>query len=244
MKMKTNLYKITDSHGNSCHGGTGSWVLGEWREAHGRLVPCKNGIHLCRVSDLTRWIAADTVVWRAEHKGKLIKADDKVVVRRARVVERIGKLTPKLLRRFACRCVRHTPLADGRTVWDLLKDHRLRKAVRVAEKYASGKATDSELAAAREGVWEVARTAPSAEVWAALGTTNRDPEEAAQDAAHMSAEAAWCIAFAASRTKGVAARAYAAIRQAQGDALLRLLARQTRKPRPPKPITTPKGVRR
>lgn len=32
------LYKITAADGSSVHGGTGSWVPGEWREVEGELV--------------------------------------------------------------------------------------------------------------------------------------------------------------------------------------------------------------
>lgn len=49
------------------------------------------------------------------------------------------------LRRFACWCVRNTPLPDGRKVWDLLTDERSRRAVEVAEAFADGRATEGML---------------------------------------------------------------------------------------------------
>ena len=64
------------------------------------------------------------------------------------VVLREEFIDAKTLRLFACRCVRGTPLPDGRTVWDLLTDERSRHAVDVAERYAVGEATGDELAAA------------------------------------------------------------------------------------------------
>src|SRR5688572_18687936 len=60
------------------------------------------------------------------------------------------------LRRFACWCVRNTPLADGRKVWDLLTDERSRRAVEVAESFAGGQATAEELAAARDAARDAA----------------------------------------------------------------------------------------
>ena len=60
-----------------------------------------------------------------------------------------------ILCRLACAFVRRTPLADGRTVWNLLTDERSRRAVEVAEAYcggsvsASGLAADASAAAAR-----------------------------------------------------------------------------------------------
>ena len=61
-----------------------------------------------------------------------------------------------LARKFACRCVRETPLGDGRTVWDLLTDERSRNAVVVAEAFLLGKATNEELAAAWSAAWDAA----------------------------------------------------------------------------------------
>ena len=55
----------------------------------------------------------------------------------------------KVYRLYACWCVRNTPLADGRKVWDLLTDPRSRAAVEVAERYAVGEATLAELNEAR-----------------------------------------------------------------------------------------------
>jgi hypothetical protein len=53
-----------------------------------------------------------------------------------------------MARSFACWCVRETPLASGRKVWDLLVDERSRNAVVVAELFANGDATREELQAA------------------------------------------------------------------------------------------------
>jgi hypothetical protein len=53
-------------------------------------------------------------------------------------------------RLYACACVRGTPLADGRTLWDLLTDDRSRNAVEVAERYAEGKASEEERLEARK----------------------------------------------------------------------------------------------
>ena len=102
-----------------------------------------------------------------------------------------------VLRLIACAMVRETPLADGRTVWDLLTDERSRNAVEVAERHARGEATDEELAAA----WDAARAA-----W--------DAARAAGDAAR---DAAWAAAWAAARDAAWAA-ARAAARAADRDA--------------------------
>ena len=69
---------------------------------------------------------------------------------------REGILDDRTLRLFACKCVRDTPLSNGRKVWDLLTDSRSRNAVEVAERFANGQATEDELKAAREVAREAA----------------------------------------------------------------------------------------
>jgi len=55
----------------------------------------------------------------------------------------------RLARLFACWCVCHTPLADGRVVWDLLADARSRHGVEVTERYVCGRASRADLTTAR-----------------------------------------------------------------------------------------------
>ena len=62
----------------------------------------------------------------------------------------------RVARTLICRCIRETPLHDGRTVWDLLTDERSRQAVITAEAYLEGKATRQELDAAGEAAMEAA----------------------------------------------------------------------------------------
>ena len=90
------------------------------------------------------------------------------------------------LRLFACWCVRHTPLANGLTTWDLLTDPRSRNAVEVAERYVVGRVTDDEMSAAASAAADAARAAG-----------------AAADAARAAARAAWA-AGAAARAAGAA----------------------------------------
>lgn len=92
-------------------------------------------------------------------------------------LERLGLGDGRKLRLFACWCARHTPLGDGRTVWDLLTDQRSRAAVEVAERFAAGEATAEELAAteaateaaAWTAAWAAARAAAWDAAWASAG---------------------------------------------------------------------------
>lgn len=61
-----------------------------------------------------------------------------------------GVLPERTRRLMACAFVRHTPIGDGRTVWDLLTDERSKNAVEVAERYANGQVTEEELSAASD----------------------------------------------------------------------------------------------
>ena len=100
------------------------------------------------------------------------------------VISRDGVFTYKELRLFACRCVRETPLADGRNVWDLLTDERSRNAVVVAEKFANGEATIEELAAARVAAGAAAMVAAMvAAMAAAMAAAREAAGEAAREAA-------------------------------------------------------------
>ena len=110
------------------------------------------------------------------------------------ILDKVEIRDDKKLRLFACWCVRHTQLADGRTVWDLLTDERSRKAVEVAEAFACGEATQEELDAAwaaGDAAW-AARDAAGAAAWAA-----GDAAWAARDAARAAAWAAWAARAAA-----------------------------------------------
>ena len=90
-----------------------------------------------------------------------------------------GVLTDKELRLFA--------VWSARQVQHLMKDHRSITALDVAERHASGQATDEELYAAmdaaRAAAWAAARAAARAAAW--------DAERAAAWAAAGDAQAAW-----------------------------------------------------
>jgi hypothetical protein len=135
----------------------GSWGLpgdgkpGAWREVEGDLIPCENGLHVCTRDQVIEW--GGEVLYEVEVSGESVTADDKVVVRRARLAREVGRWTDQTAREFACDCAERALEREegrGRTV-----DPRSWAAIEVARRHARGEATDDELAAA----WDAAGAA-------------------------------------------------------------------------------------
>ena len=108
------------------------------------------------------------------------------------IASRPGVMTDSELRLFACWCVRQ--------IWPLLTDERSRTAVEVAERFAAGTATESELAAAWAAAWAAARDAARdaagaaaawAAAWAAARDAARDAASARDAALDAARDAAW-----------------------------------------------------
>lgn len=108
----------------------------------------------------------------------------------------------RTLRLFAIWCARNTPMSDGRKTGDLLTDPRSLAALKVAERFANGKASQEELDDARDDAGAAAWAAVRA-AWAAA-----DAAWAAWDAAGDAADAAGAAADAA-RAAGAAGAAQA-----------------------------------
>ena len=210
------LYKITGPDGRSCHGGTGLWRLNHRRAVRGALVPYQRGIHVCRPADLPQWLMLDGIVWAVDCSDERITENDKVVVRWAIPRRRVGRMDARTLRLFACWCVRQ--------VWHLLTDERSRRAVEVAERYAVGEATESDLNAAESAAWSVAwNAAESAAEIAAWSAAESAARGAAWNAAESAARsAAWNAAKSAARSAAMSA-AESAARRAQSARLIEML---------------------
>lgn len=116
-------------------------------------------------------------------------------------LERISYSDKKILRLFACWCVRETKISDGRKVWDLLVDERSRRAVEVAEQYAKGNATYGELKVARKDAisalgpveWSALEKVEQMAKWAASEAAMKSTERSAYSAAVNSAS--WSIIY-------------------------------------------------
>ena len=174
------LYKVLGANGEAINGGTGKWFLphgnrpGKWMpKIVGDLVPCENGYHLCREKDLVLWLGP--TIYGAEYRGDRVDADDKIVVREARILRHFETWNEKTARLFACDC------AEYALGFIKEPDPRSIEAIRVARLFAIGEATGAELAAAyaaREATedaanaaaWDAARDAAYAAAWDAANS--------------------------------------------------------------------------
>jgi hypothetical protein len=74
---------------------------GAWVEAKGKLGSCQNGLHLARGPQLFEWLEAE--VYLAEFDGEMIDAGNKLVCRKARLVEQLH-WNPRIACAFAVDC--------------------------------------------------------------------------------------------------------------------------------------------
>ena len=151
------LYKWLNTGNKPAHGGSGEWGLpkngkpGKWWKVKGELVPCRNGIHLCREEDLPVWIAQD--LYEVEHKGRLVENQEKVVVRQARLTKHLDGWNEQTARLFACDCAERALEAVANP------DPRSVKAVWVSRAYAFGLVDDDAYSAARSAAYSAAYSA-------------------------------------------------------------------------------------
>ena len=157
-------YKVLNLDGTPCHGGVGAWSLptkradgswepGEWREATGDLVMCGNGLHGCDGErQLVQWLGP-LLVCEMEYDGEVVRGEDKVIGRRARLLRRIEAWNERTARLFACDCAeRVLPIFERARPGD----NRPRAAIETARRFANGAAAREELSAARAAAWAAA----------------------------------------------------------------------------------------
>ena len=136
-----------------------TYKLGRWtKRLEGPLVPCAHGYHLCAARHLPKWISRDLYV--AEYEGEAVDAEDKLVVRRCRVVEHLTGWNERTARLFAADCAeRVLPIFER----ERPGDDRPRKAIAAARDYANGDIDAAAWAAARAAAWAAAEAADAAE---------------------------------------------------------------------------------
>lgn len=207
------LYKVLGEKGECINGGRGEWFLpkgkrpGKWMPAvKGDVVPCINGYHLCRASNLLSWLGP--TIYEAEYKGELVEGDDKVVVRQARLVRKCGNWNSTTARLFAADCAeRVLPIFEKTCPGD----DRPRKAIEAARAFARGEINNAARKASAVAAWTAARNAARAAAWTAVWDAGWDaaresPRNAAAAAEASDAAAASCAAWYAAMDAARAAR--------------------------------------
>jgi hypothetical protein len=96
------------------------WPVGEWVETDGEVGLCRNGVHVCRVEALPRWI--DDELWTIEVDGVTEEDEGVLVARRGRLLERIDAWNAETSRELARSCAAViTELASEHPDDDLLR---------------------------------------------------------------------------------------------------------------------------
>lgn len=98
-------YKVL-SNGRSCHGGRGKWTPNRRRSVKDALVPCKNGIHYCRDSQVLAWLNDELWEFVDLTPGEAIDAGDKMVTRAGKVTKKYEAWNERTARLFAVDCSR------------------------------------------------------------------------------------------------------------------------------------------
>jgi len=196
------LYKVLGPNGEPIHGGSGKYHLprgkrpGKWMPKIDNIVPCKRGYHVLTVDQLLAWLGP--CIWTVDVRGDRINKSDKSVVAQVRLVEINPYWNETTARLLACDYAKRVlPIFEKKHP----QDTRPRQCIGVARRFAVGKSTSTELAAARDAARAAARDATEGAVWdaawAAAGAAARAAAEGAVwDAARA---AAWAAAGAAAR---------------------------------------------
>src|SRR6187402_816807 len=80
------------------------WPEEGWLEAEQPLVPCRTGMHACRIEDLPYWLGPE--LWEVELGGEVLPGELKLVAERGRLRRRIEKWDEEARSAFADECVR------------------------------------------------------------------------------------------------------------------------------------------
>ena len=163
-------------------------VVGETLRVEGTPVLCQHGLHASeRIIDALHY-APGALVCRIKLGGEIVEGDDKVVAQERTVLWMYD--ATRVLHEFALWCAEEAlKLVDK-------PDPRSLEALRIKRLWLDGKATDEELAAARDAAWDAAWSA-----WDAARDAARDARDAAWDDARDAAWSAWDAARATQNVK-------------------------------------------
>jgi len=134
---------------------------GKWLRKIENPVLCDSGYHCFAPEHILEWLEAQ--LFEVEIKGRCVHGDDKTVAQSMRFIRKIDAWNEKTARLFSCYCARDVlPIFEK----EYPNDNSPRVAIETSERYANGKATIEELAAARDAArdaaWDAARDAARA----------------------------------------------------------------------------------
>lgn len=196
--MTERLFTVLGRGRTACHGGPGKWPLGEWLEVTASFVSRELGLHLYREWDLVYWLGPE--IWEVAYEGERVDCDDKVVVRRARLIRKLTTWNERTARLFMCDCAERVLPIYAALYPD---DNRPRVANETARRYATGAATEAELKAVRDAAC------------AAEAATRKAAYAVGLDAVYTVYAAAWAAAYAARAAEAATREAvYTAVRDA------------------------------
>jgi len=193
------LFKALNTDGNCYRGGHGKWSLptknddgtwlpGDWMPAvEGKLIACKNGYHACREGDLLKWLGP--AIFDLEYRGDRVDADDKIIVREARLLRRCENWNERTARLFACDCAERVLPIYKRNYHS---HKQLRRTIATVRRFADGAASLNELKAGKDAAYGAAKKVAHADTaswnvaravsWAATINTPWDTAIAASQA--------------------------------------------------------------
>lgn len=159
-------YKVLSESMRSMHGGRAKWTPGRKKSVKGDLIPCTNGLHICRdESDLIRWLGP--VICECEHSDEYMDAPSKRVCRWVRISEPNPYWNTRTARHFACDCAEYAieyARDDQRGLLQACIDV-VRACADWPEEWDDARAAaDAAAQAAAEAAWDAADAAASATV--------------------------------------------------------------------------------
>ena len=139
MKKKT-VYKLLNADGSPSNGGRGVIYSlpdgrkpGEWMPPIADISLCCRGYHAAEIKHLLNW--RGSVLCKAEVRGAVIEADDKLVASEIRLISVVKGWNEKNLRLFAADCADHVlPIFEKKYP----EDKRPREAIKAARAFARG----------------------------------------------------------------------------------------------------------
>jgi hypothetical protein len=158
------------------------------------IALCMWGYHFCRNErDLVKWLGP--AIWRVEVRGEIIEGKDKAVAEQVRLLERVETWTDRTARLLAADCAErqlgHLP-AGARVICE--------NAIAAARLFADGKISEKDLkqicdaafsASKGKNCSDAAMHAMNSAGYSAANTNDYSGFNAARDAAHCAAYAAY-----------------------------------------------------